>query len=147
MFSLLDAHSHIASYVCLFKVFCTPCKRKILTSHANWHKPVDPILCWNALHKLASMGLCQCGDLAKLHAAPTAVVFDDKPKWVYKTMHWFWNASLVHCLIFQLDKGICSFIGYFKHLWLNILLKFRKRCEGILGFPMRECRYTISWPY
>lgn len=35
---------------------------------------------------------------------------------------------------------ICSFIGCFKHLWLNIVLKFMKRCEGIVGFPMRESR-------
>lgn len=57
----------------------------MLISDANWHKPVDPILCWNALHKLASMGLCQYGDLAKVYVACTSVEFDNRPKWAFQT--------------------------------------------------------------
>lgn len=34
---------------------------------AHWHKPVDPILWWSGRHKLASMGLCQCGHLTKCY--------------------------------------------------------------------------------
>lgn len=129
----------LCMFVCL-KSSASHFKRKMLINDANWHKPVDPILCWNVLHKLASMGLCQYGDLAKVYVTCTAVVFDNMPIWVYKTIYCFWNASLVHCLIFGLDWVICSLIGCFKHLWLNILLKFAKRCEGIIGFPMRESR-------
>lgn len=65
-------------FVCL-KSSASHFKGKILISDANWHKPVDPILCRNVLHKLASMGLCQYGDLAKVYVAHTAVVFGNKP--------------------------------------------------------------------
>lgn len=64
-------------FVCL-KSSAPPFKRKMLINDANWHKPVDPILCRNILHKLASMGLCQYGDLAKVYVACNAVVFDNK---------------------------------------------------------------------
>lgn len=78
----------------------------MLINDANWHKPVDPILCWNVLHKLASMGLCQYGDLAKVYVARTAVHIWQQAQvsvQIYVLECYLWNASLVHCLIFKLD--------------------------------------------